>query len=95
MKNKIAEDMRMDGNAKFYHVIHFASVNDIKSDIIDVIKKYGTNYALCDYIDLFHHADYWLLPSIVNSQDEKFRRLMTEIMAFDVSEFITEQYNNI
>jgi len=95
MKSKIAEDLRLAGNAKFYHSISYSSVEDIKADIVGLIKEHGTKYTEAEYISLFDQADYWLEPSLVNSQDETFKAIMDEIMAFDMISFITSEYAKV
>lgn len=92
MKNRIAEDLRLAGNAKYYHAISYSSVEDIKQDVTGLIKTHGDKYSVEEYINLFEQADYWLETSTVNSKSDKFKATMAELMAFDLGSFIKAEY---
>lgn len=95
MKNRIAEDLRMAGKAKFYHAINIESVEDIKRDIIELVENHGKKYELSEYIDLFDNADYWLYNSIILGDLATFIAALDGIERFDHKQFITTQYEGI
>lgn len=92
MKSRIAEDLRLAGNAKYYHAISYSSVEDIKQDVTGLIKTHGDKYSVEEYINLFEQADYWLETSIILSTSGKFKAAMAEIMAFDLGSFVKDEY---
>lgn len=92
MKSKIAEDLRLAGNAKFYHPISYTSLADIKADVAALMREHGEKYTLEEYVSLFTQADYWLEPSLVNRKGGEFKELMAELQECDFKAILTDEY---
>lgn len=95
MKSKIAEDLRLAGNAKFYHSITYSSIEDIKADIVGLIKEHGDKYTAGEYLSLFEQADYWLEPRPVNRRTEEYAKLWGSIMSFDLKGFVVQEWGKL